>query len=317
MSDKIGLAFAFVCLLSTLQPIKFKGKKQCIENYIECNQSSHIDKPFTIADTSILIGDEKSYIKTRDRMIHFFKIHPAKRFDDKIYKQQEDSLKLLERSLKFIFKSSPLSIQLSNDSWKINLETLYDELGFGMLDGLNNFKTINDTTNIFYTSNILFYNYFKKDTINSTDNLTSKQLEKIINAAFYSDAYFTKFITYKLPSTTNIHVYAIIGTGTNDIPLSPPNELAIIVFTDKYLYIINKYLHSNQITGIPECEKICTNFYNNEGQNKNMKEWDKQLDKATEKYCNCYLEKLKYSGQYPRVQKMIDGMYEELKREIQ
>jgi len=314
MIYKTLLALIVVFLFLALQSNGKNKNETIFENNLDTIPNSKIKYKGDLSN------NEKSYILTRDRMRRYFEKHKFKSWDDAIYKRQEDSVKELDRKLKYALTDVPLLKKMPKSYWEINNTNLYDEplTSYDMLDGLRNWKTFDDSMPLFYTSNNLLYLYFKKDNITSLENLTPKKLEKIINATFCIDWTFTNFISYKLPSDSNTNAYAILGVGAQDYPFAPPNMLYIFISKDGYTYIKEKEIRKNPLKEIPACEKLKDSADAIERKySSDMKLQDKYINRVVRKYCNCYLESLKYSKQYPRIQKLIDETYRDLQMRIE
>ena len=288
-------------------------------NKIESSTEKKIDTIPTskIKDKVKMVNDEKSYILTRDRMRKYFNIKKPINWDDDIYKRQKDSIKVLESKLKYLLGIAPIFKKTAKNNWQISIQLLDEpESNYDLLDGLINWKSFNDSLPHFYTSNNLLYKYFKKENIVSTKNLTPQKLERIINAVFCNDWNFTNFISYKLSSDSNTNAYAIIGVGAQDYPFAPPNLIYVLVSKDGYTYIKEKELRKNPLKAIPDCEKFKDSSSVIERKYSDIKIQEKQMERVIKKYCDCYMEKLKFTNQYPRIQKMIDEMYSDLQNRI-
>ena len=288
-------------------------------NKIESSTEKKIDTIPTskIKEKVNMVNDEKSYILTRDRMRKYFNIKKPINWDDDIYNRQKDSIKVLESKLKYLLGIAPIFKKTAKNNWQISIQLLDEpESNYDLLDGLINWKSFNDSLPLFYTSNNLLYKYFKKENIVSTKNLTPQKLERIINAVFCNDWNFTNFISYKLPSDSNTNAYAIIGVGAQDYPFAPPNLIYVLVSKDGYTYIKEKGLRKNPLKPIPDCEKFKDSSSVIESKYRDMKIQEKQMERVIKKYCHCYMEKLRFTNQYPHLQKMIDEMYSDLQNRI-
>ncbi len=316
MIYKTLVAFTTISILSTLH----LNAKNLKENHVLKNIDSIPTRKIDTASTKRTLSKyESSFIVSRDRMRKYFKTPPMKGWDDAFDKRQKDSVNYLDRELKFAFKGVPIFKKMHKNYWAINNTNLNDEplTSYDMLDGLVNWKDFDDSMPLFFTSNNLFYSYFKKDNITSLENLSPQKLEKIINATFCLDWNFTNFISYKLPSDPTTNAYAILGVGAQDYPFGPPDLLYILISKDSYTYIKEIFIRKNPIKKIPVCEKLKDSATVIEGKYPgNMKLQDKYINKIVRQYCNCYLVNLKHTKQYPRIQKMIDDAYIDLQNRI-
>jgi hypothetical protein len=316
MIYKTLLAFIAISLLSAFH-LKEKNQKG---NLLEKNLDSiPIRKVDTASTKKSLNKYESSFIVSRDRMRKYFKTPPLKGWDDAIDKRQNDSVYQLDKELKFVFKDVPLFKKLPKSYWEINNTNLNDEplTSYDMLDGLVSSKAFDDSSLLFVTSNNLFYRYFKKDNITSLESLSPQKIEKIINATFYNDAVFTNFISNKLPSDSTTNAYAILGVGAQDYPFAAPNMLYILISKDGYTYIKEKDLRKNPLKEIPICEKLKDSASVLEGKYlRDTKLQEKYINRIVRQYCNCYLINLKYTKQYPKIQKLITDTYSDLQNRI-
>ena len=315
MIYKTLIAFIAISFLSTFH----LNEKNQNGNLVEKNLDSiPIRKVDTASTKKSLNKYESSFIVSRDRMRKYFKTHPFKSWKDATYNRQIDSLKELKRELEFTFRDVPIYKKIPKIDWQISSETLFEsEIGYDMLDGLINWKAFEDSMPIFFTSNNLLYRYFKKDNITSMENLPSQKLEKIINASYCSDWTFTNFISYKLPSDSTTNAYAILGVGAQDYPFAPPDMLYILISKDGYTYIKEKDLRKNPLKEIPVCEKLKDSATVLEGKYlRDTKLQEKYINRIVRQYCNCYLVNLKYTKQYPKIQKLITDTYSDLQKRI-
>jgi hypothetical protein len=142
---------------------------------------------------------------------------------------------------------------------KINLETLQQDLGFGMLDGLVLNKYSSNSLQIFVTTKTLFHNFFKSSKISSIDNLNPKLLDDVLTA-LVSDAHSTVFYSEKIPSSKSNIVYGGIQTISQDIGRFTPDIIFVLISNGDYVYIIQKYL-DKPINGIKDCQFIYDSIY--------------------------------------------------------
>jgi hypothetical protein len=265
-------------------------------------------------EQSGLTNKELEYLKVRNDYVQYFnRLSENNQNWTEIYKQDSDSLLVLEKMLREILIDSRID-SISNFG-KINLETLTPEMGSGMLDGL---KMNKKSKNIFVTSKALFLDYFKSRQIHSTDILTSKQLSDIFSALI-SDARATVFYSEKLASNNGQIIYGSIGTIAQDIGSFPPDNVYVLVANHDFIYIIQKY-SEKPINIISKCQTIYDSIYNksekyfDEYQASNLEDKsaiDKKFEVeeiAWDKYCECYQENFKNDKQYNTVQKQMEKL---------
>lgn len=266
------------------------------------------------------ISTELDYLKVRNSFVEYFEnsSDTAQNWTE-IYKQDTDSLLVLEKMLREMLKNSRIDSVVKFG--KINLETLTPELGFGMLDGLalnsNSSKTV-------VTTKRLFLEYFKSQQINSTEKLTSKQLSGIFSSIF-SDVHATVFYSEPIFSYPESQVYGCIGTIAQDIGRFPPDHLFVMVANADFIYIFQKHL-DKPIKEIGECqavydsiqiksEKYFDDYTASNGTDKTaLKKKFEVEETAWSKYCECYQERFKTDEQYESVQKQIEEIVQYLEK---
>ncbi len=253
------------------------------------NQNNY-SKDSIISRGTFLTDKELEYIKTSDRYIEYFK-HPTHNdFKIPIDQQEKDSLMALERLMKEILKDAHFI------DGQINLETLFEEEGFGRIDGLNMSK---DSLNVFYTTKNLFFYYFMNDTINFLNQLNSRDLEKIFNGAFMTDAAIYNLTSLKFNTKSNIRAYGMAGVETNGDVVEPPNYIYVFLADDKYVYMVQKGINV-KLTEIKECKAIYDSLISLNGDISDVEQ------RAWNKHCECYQQKFKNESQYDYIKKQME-----------
>jgi hypothetical protein len=262
-------------------------------------------------------NNELEYLKFRDNYISYFKnTSEINRDWTKIDKQDNDSILVLEKMLREVLKGS------KNDSvvkyGKINIETLQQDLGFGMLDGLVLNKNSSNTLQIFVTSKTLFFDCFKSQQINSIDNLAPRQFDDILTA-LVSDAHATVFYSEKISSNKRIQVYGGILTITQDIGRFTPDIIFTLISNGNYIYIIQKYL-DKPIHEMKECQAIYDSIYSNSKEyfkayqasylqdTTAFNKTTKMEEIAWNKYCECYQKNFRTDEQFEPIIRQIKNM---------
>ena len=254
-------------------------------------------------------ASEQKYLKARDSYIKYFS---SKDWNDFFFEQEKDSLDDLEKKLRDVMKDSPIH----NTTAKINLETLFEGIGFGMLDGLT---FHNDSLRIFYTTKNLFMQYFHDRRLNKIDLLTPEELENIFQSTFYSDAALTNFTFLKISQAIDVQAYGMVGTVAQDIGPLLPQYILVFISKGNFIYMIEKDI-KNQISEIPACKSVWESNYlkseNNfkEYQQSNLKDTlaikrDFNAEElAWDQYCECYRKKLSTTAQFIIIKKQMDTM---------
>ena len=229
---------------------------------------------------------ELNYIKRRNSNIAYFE---EKEYNDRTYKQVNDSLLALEKLLQHIL--IPTRVQEINETGKINLETFLPELGFGMLDALTVYEK---EISILCTTNFIFSDYFKEQGYNF-NNITENKIEDILSYAFASDYVITGIHSYKINQTENIQAYGMISIDGQDIGPFKPNSLYALVIIEDNMYLISKSI-KKELEGIEKCERIWNNV-DSESE-----------DKTWENYCECYQREFTNNEQLLPLKKEIEKM---------
>ena len=260
-----------------------------------------------------------NYISVRDKYIeHLQGIQKTTKNFDSLYKLDDNALLDLENKLKTILRESQYSVK-----GKIGLETLLGYMGFGGLDGL---VFEQDSLRIYYTSNNLFFHYFKKNNITQLDNLNAADLENIFNSAFVIDAHISNLFSSKIPSTKDIQVYRMVGLVSQMTGPFPPDHLYVLVSKGNYIYMAEKHL-KQPINEIHACKFMYDSIYygfqtrqditNSSSKQDTImnKKHEDLFEKAWSMYCDCYQKEFKNSDQYKEIQMQIERMVDFLEQE--
>lgn len=242
-------------------------------------------------DPKIRLKKELNYLKRRDINVAYFK---NKEINDKISKEMNDSLLVLEKLLKDILTNT--KIKELDKKGKINLETFFPEVGFGMLDGLLMSK---ETTIFLCTSKFIFSDYFFKNKKDQFNKLTPSNLEGIFNEAFYNNANVTNLSSFKITTEIGYQAYGMIGLGAQDTGAWPPNALHVLVLVDDVVYLLYKPI-KKKLKDFEYCTNIWNSTYINDDSESEERAW--------KQYCNCYQKEFKNSEQFLTLKKEIDAM---------
>ncbi|SNR14158.1 hypothetical protein [Tenacibaculum jejuense] len=231
---------------------------------------------------------ELSYIKRRNKNIKFFK---NKEFSDRVDRQMNDSLQALEKLLKDILTDT--KIENISKTGHINLETFFDELGFGKLDALG---TYNKKVSKLCTTKFLFSDYFKKERYDLQD-FNESDLENILTAAFASSYVITGVYTFEIKSDPNIKAYGMISIDGQDIGPFNPNNLYLVASTKEHIYLVSKGMEK-EFKQIEKCSEIWKNV---DSENK-----------AWKAYCECYKREIPNHEQLLSIKEEIQEIYTKL-----
>ena len=227
---------------------------------------------------------ELSYIKRRNSNVKYFK---DKEINDDISNEMNDSILLLERHLKEILTN--LKLEEIKEKGRINLETFFPELGFGMLDGL--FITREKET-IICTSNYIFSEFYSGYQLNK---LLPSELEDVFQKAFASDYAITNIHSFKVENF-DVPAYCVISIDGQDIGPFPPNALYVLISIENNVYLIQREL--KEFKSIQNCTNLWGDL-NGESEEEIWKD-----------YCKCYAKEFKNNEQYSFLEKEINEMLE-------
>jgi len=227
---------------------------------------------------------ELSYIKRRNSNVKHFK---DKEINDDISNEMNDSILLLERHLKEILTN--LKLEEIKEKGRINLETFFPELGFGMLDGL--FITREKET-IICTSNYIFSEFYSGYQLNK---LLPSELEDVFQKAFASDYAITNIHSFKVENF-DVPAYCVISIDGQDIGPFPPNALYVLISIENNVYLIQREL--KEFKSIQNCANLWGDL-NGESEEEIWKD-----------YCKCYAKEFKNNEQYSFLEKEINEMLE-------
>jgi len=227
---------------------------------------------------------ELSYIKRRNSNVKYFK---DKEINDDISNEMNNSILLLERHLKEILTN--LKLEEIKEKGRINLETFFPELGFGMLDGL--FITREKET-IICTSNYIFSEFYSGYQLNK---LLPSELEDVFQKAFASDYAITNIHSFKVENF-DVPAYCVISIDGQDIGPFPPNALYVLISIENNVYLIQREL--KEFKSIQNCTNLWGDL-NGESEEEIWKD-----------YCKCYAKEFKNNEQYSFLEKEINEMLE-------
>lgn len=269
-----------------------------------------------LADSSSQqIIDDNDYILTRDKYIKYFHSLDLAKIDwsnqnDTILLKEKEALLDLENKLKSLIEV-PKVIDI--ESAKINLVTLFDDYGFGLMDGLI-FKS--DSLKIYCTTTNIFYNYFQNRQFNNLSNLSLEEIEQILNGVLYYDAHISIFYMDKTAAETENTTYGLLGGIGQDFVFAPFN-IYTLSFIGENVYIIEQRMNTEIERNI-ECFTLMDNITSKSKEYIDSYYQSGEIDSlvinnrmkleefAYKKYCECFHENFPRSQQYEKVDKQIE-----------
>jgi len=257
---------------------------------------------------------DSDYITTRNKYVRYFHSLDLNSVDwenqnDSTLVKEETALLELESKLKQLLINTKF---FEKEKSKINLVTLFDDYGFGLMDGL---VTDIDTLKAYCTTIDIFSDFFKKVKLNDFNNLSTEELELILNKALYYDAHITIFYNQKFSTENGNIKYGLLSYLGQDLGITPWILYTISKFDNK-IYIIEQRVKV-ELDLIPECKLLLDNI---------LSKSDKYLDKyyqtgeldtsidlnsmkfedfAYKKYRDCFQEKFPQSDKYENVEKQM------------
>jgi hypothetical protein len=227
---------------------------------------------------------EDQYFATRDSYIQKFSATTSDSFTD-----NQNALEILEQKIKTII--GPVNIEGFSGKGEINLETLYNELGFGMLDGV--VYRSKDASLVVTTSRIL-NRYLSDGKYTAKDLATLAEDEGFYTAALFSDVAVSLYTPIPLIKNNNTDsVYAYIGLIAQDIGPFLPDRIFVIAKRDERVFFVTA-LVSNPPPEIESCKKVW------------FETAKKNEEAAYSAYQECYGKSIRESSFYKDVSKQAD-----------
>jgi len=262
------------------------GQKQ----HSDSNKSSEIHQNIKEINNEDRLKIERDYIKRRNANVEYFK---NQEINDRIDNQMNDSIIALENLLKNILATT--KIENIHKTGKINLQTFFPELGFGMLDALGIYTK---ESRILCTTTSIFADYYKEQEY-KIEKLSESEMVNIFYDAFAANYSITSIASFKINTSENIPAYGIIAIDRQDVGPFSPNSLYAIAFVDDYVYLMSKTIE----TALKPVEK-CINI------------WD-DIDRLSEdttwkNYIECYKNAYKNNEQQGLLKKEIEGMLQSI-----
>ncbi len=208
---------------------------------------------------------EETYLKTRDDLIRKFSKASAESDDNQ-------ALMELEKQLRTIIGA--INIDGVPKQGKINLITLFPELGFGQVDGL---RFDSDSESLFVTTGALLDKYLDNHPKLSKNLNELSKTDDFYRLVFSSDAMVIKYakIPVNCPSSQYL-AYSFLGLTAQDIGPFIPREIYVFVTKGNKILLVHAP-SMIAISDISECKST----------------WDKYDKKRSEAYDAYRASKLK------------------------
>lgn len=279
------------------------------------NDNKAENQKILVDSSSQQIINDNDYISTRDKYIKYFHSVDLAKIDwsnqnDTVLLQEKEALLDLENKIKKLIEVPKV---IDTKSAKINLVTLFDDYGFGLMDGL---ILNNDSLKIYCTTTNIFYNYFQNGQFNNLSNLNLEEIEQILNSALYYDAHISIFCNDKTLAETESTTYVLLGGIGQDYVFAPFNIYSLS-FIGETVYIIEQRINT-EIEGNVDCfslmdsisskskEYIDSYYKSGEIDSTIITNEMKLSDFAYKKYRECFYENFPQSQQYEKVNKQTE-----------
>ncbi|MCD4670271.1 MAG: hypothetical protein K8S14_07485 [Actinomycetia bacterium] len=278
------------------------------------NDNNAKNKKTAVDSLSQQIIDDNDYISIRDKYIKYFHSIDLAKVDwnnrnDSIWLKEKEARLDLEIRLKNLIEVPKV---IDSEDSKINLVTLFDDYGFGLMDGL---IFNNDSLKIYCTTTNIFHNYFQNGQFNNLGNLNLEEIEQILNSVLYYDARISIFYMNKTIAETGNTTYGLLGGIGQDFVFAPFN-IYTLSFIGEKIYIIEQRINTD-IERIVECNSVMDSItskskgyidsYYKSGEIDSIviSSPMKLEDFAYKKYCECFHENFPLSHQFENVDKQI------------
>lgn len=183
---------------------------------------------------------EETYFETRDRYIR--ELEKASNLAD-----DRSALAELETQLQQII--GPIEIEGFSKQGKINLLTLYQELGFGQVDGL---RFDSGQESLLVTTDSVLNRYLSEWPKLPRNLIELSRTAEFYHLAFSSDAAVTYYAEIPVEVEAETFAHAFLGVTAQDIGPFVPRE--IFIFVSKGSRILLAYAPAGTaITDIPKC----------------------------------------------------------------
>jgi len=203
-----------------------------------------------IAGQSEGASPQEEYLETRDGFIRQFSTASAPE-----PKSDEKALSKLEKQLQLIIGS--IDVAHFPKRGKINLETLYQDGGFGQVDGLR-FDTKHEL--LFVTTAGLLNSYLQQHKELPTELSKLAKAEEFYSLVFNWDVAVTHFTDVPVRTTNDkSFASAFLGLWAQDIGLFLPKHLFIFFVNGDRVFVVSAEVQSN-INQIAECKDLWDKF---------------------------------------------------------
>lgn len=201
---------------------------------------------------------ENKYIHTRDQYIaHFAKVPASQLQDGKVIADIGKALADLEKQLKVII--GPIQVKGFPTQGRTNVDSLVQELGFNMVDGL---KYTNQSNALFVTTNGLLSNYlqrnpeYPKDLNHLAETGKFGASMNFFSEVFDEDVSVTTYLEFPIKKAKGqSFARAFLGIFSQDIgPAYLPTQIFAIVARGDKIFVVS-VVAKTEIAQIEQCQK--------------------------------------------------------------
>ena len=273
--------------------------------------------------TLVAASPEEKYFETRDEFIRQFSTasSPEANSDERALSKLEKALSKLEKQLQLII--GPVDVAHFPKRGTINLETLYQDAGFGQIDGLrfgSEFKLL------FVTTTGLLNAYLQQHKELPTELGKLAKAEEFYSSALYWDEAVTHFAEVPVRTANDkSFAYAFLGLWAQDIGPSPPKHLFVFFANGDRVFVVSTDVQS-KIDQIAECEDVWDTFKKKAdaasaayraSEAKDQKPSDDNVryeEEGFRAYCRCFEQRAKMEPYFKQLTKQAQTLVDNLQK---
>src|SRR6266446_5160730 len=273
-----------------------------------------LSAPRTLVAASL----EEKYLETRDNFIRQFSTPSSPEANS-----DEKALSKLEKQLQLII--GPVDIAHFPKRGKINLETLYQDAGFGQLDGLR-FDSKHEL--LFVTTTGLLNSYLQQRKELPTELGKLAKAEEFYSVALYWDEAVTHFAEVPVRTTNDkSFAYAFLGLWAQDIGPFPPKTLFVFFANGDRVFVVSTDVQSS-IDQIAECKDVWDGFKKKSDaafaayQASELKEQNASDDmvryeeEGFRAYCRCFEQRAKMEPFFKQLTEQAQSLVDNLQKQL-
>jgi hypothetical protein len=268
--------------------------------------------------TLVAASLEEKYFETRDSFIRQFSTPSSPEANS-----DEKALSKLEKQLQLII--GPVDVVHFPKRGKINLETLYQDAGFGQVDGLR-FDSKHEL--LFVTTTGLLNSYLQQHKELPTELGKLAKAQEFYSLVFYWDEAVTHFAEVPVRTTNDkSFAYAFLGLWAQDIGPFLPKHLFVFFANGDRVFVVSTEVQSN-IDQIAECKDVWDKFKKKSDaafatyralELKGQKPIDDTLryeDEGFRAYCRCFEQRVKMEPFFKQLTKQAQTLVDSLQKQL-